>query len=195
MQIPYPESSDYVADGATAMENMATTIDETGLMFIDSTTIGSGVASVSMTNVFSSRFRNYKILLRINSASASVTNVYMQLDSSTGNYFSTTTFNQFDGTTTTDGNVSPGSLLSSGFLVGLLRNVRHFNAEMTIMSPQTNSRTAYQSRSTYQYPNNFGGISVSGGYHESTGQRTGFTIFPATGTITNGLIQVYGYLN
>ena len=68
---PYPESSDLVKDGATAIENLADAIDTTlgvytpatpGLVQIGSTISFSGVTSQSLNNVFTSAYRNYKII-------------------------------------------------------------------------------------------------------------------------------------
>ena len=68
---PYPESSDLVKDGATAIENLADAIDTTLGVFVPSnpgltlinTTSFSAVASQSVNDVFSATYDNYKILL------------------------------------------------------------------------------------------------------------------------------------
>jgi hypothetical protein len=66
---PYPESTDLVKDGATAIENLADAIDTTlgvftpstpGLSLI-STTSFSGVSSVSVNSVFSATYNSYII--------------------------------------------------------------------------------------------------------------------------------------
>ena len=44
-----------------------------GLVFIKSQTIGSGVSSVTVTNVFSSTFENYKVVTTGIAASGSAT--------------------------------------------------------------------------------------------------------------------------
>jgi len=62
MSIPYPESSDYVADGATAMENIATQVDaKTGMILLGSYT-GTSVSSLSVDDIFTSTFSYYRII-------------------------------------------------------------------------------------------------------------------------------------
>jgi hypothetical protein len=78
---PYPESTDLVKDGATAIENLADAIDTTlgvftpstpGLSLI-STTSFSGVASQSSDDVFSSTYDNYRILLKYTQSTSNTT--------------------------------------------------------------------------------------------------------------------------
>jgi hypothetical protein len=76
---PYPESTDLVKDGATAIENLADAIDTTLGVFVPSnpgltlinTTSFSGVSSVSVSNFANSTlYRFYKILLNLDNATA-----------------------------------------------------------------------------------------------------------------------------
>jgi hypothetical protein len=64
---PYPESTDLVKDGATAIENLADAIDTTLGVFVPSnpgltlinTTSFSGVSSISLpASTFTSTYRN-----------------------------------------------------------------------------------------------------------------------------------------
>ena len=65
MAIPYPESSDSVADGATAMENIATQVDaKTGLIVMSSQSF-SAVSYITIDGCFTSTFRNYRIVINI----------------------------------------------------------------------------------------------------------------------------------
>ena len=65
MAIPYPESSDYVADGATAMENIATQVDsKTGLIVMSSQSF-TAVSSLTIDGCFTSTFRNYRLVINI----------------------------------------------------------------------------------------------------------------------------------
>jgi hypothetical protein len=65
----YPESTDLVKDGATAIETLATNIDTTlgvyadpGLVLLNTTSF-SGVTAQAVNNVFSATYENYKIVL------------------------------------------------------------------------------------------------------------------------------------
>jgi hypothetical protein len=68
---PYPESTDLVKDGATAIENLADAIDTTLGVFVPSnpgltlinTTSFTGVSSQSINDVFSATYDNYRIII------------------------------------------------------------------------------------------------------------------------------------
>jgi hypothetical protein len=95
---PYPESTDLVKDGATAIENLADAIDTTLGVYSPATPMGvhlstvsfNGVASQSLNNVFSATYRNYRILVDFIPATTSgVVSLRMRAsgaDNSTSNY-------------------------------------------------------------------------------------------------------------
>jgi hypothetical protein len=83
---PVPTSTDYVKDGAVAIEALGDAIDATvfglpsaGLTLINATTIGTTVASVQIDNCFTSTYANYRIVVNINASSAADTNVLFRL--------------------------------------------------------------------------------------------------------------------
>ena len=94
----YPTSTDYVKDGATAIQTLATDVDTTlftalggaypGLRLVKKQTIGSGVSSVNVTSAFSATYENYKIIVNGGVGSAT-TAVAFKLGAST------TTYNEF----------------------------------------------------------------------------------------------------
>lgn len=62
MGIPYPESTDAVANGATAMENLATTVDtKAGLVKVGTYT-PTPATVISVSNAFDSKFANYLVI-------------------------------------------------------------------------------------------------------------------------------------
>lgn len=62
MSIPYPSSTDLVKDGATAMQNLATQVDNKSGLILLSTTSFSAVASVSLpANTFTTTYSKYLI--------------------------------------------------------------------------------------------------------------------------------------
>ena len=70
---PVPTSTDYVKDGATAIEALGDAIDATvfglaaGLKLINTTTF-SAVSSQSVNDVFSATYDNYKIVCQFSSS-------------------------------------------------------------------------------------------------------------------------------
>jgi hypothetical protein len=76
MGIAYPASTDLVKDGATNMGTIATTVDaKTGLVLISTTTF-SAVSQQIVTNCFSSLYKNYRVLVNIDSVSSTGAAVY-----------------------------------------------------------------------------------------------------------------------
>ena len=66
MGIPYPESTDLVANGASAMEDIATTVDaKSGLVKITRVEVGlTPVAGVNVPNAFSDKFDSYRVVVQ-----------------------------------------------------------------------------------------------------------------------------------
>ena len=65
---PVPTSTDYVKDGATAIEALGDAIDatvfglgSTGLTLVKTQTIGTAVSTVVVTGAFSTNYDNYQI--------------------------------------------------------------------------------------------------------------------------------------
>jgi hypothetical protein len=119
---PYPESTDLVKDGATAIENLADAIDTTlgvftpstpGLSLI-STTSFSGVSSVSLPNgTFTSTYANYQIVVNTNLVSNTTLQFRMRLagtDNTANSYVSQLTFASGGSTTVTNTTSTVGSL-------------------------------------------------------------------------------------
>jgi hypothetical protein len=121
---PYPESTDLVKDGATAIENLADAIDTTlgvyadpGLVLINTTSF-SGVASQALTaDTFTSAYDNYLIVLKL-SAATSDANVFLKMrasgvDSSVNYYYAYLGLTSSNITLNKNGsNVTDGFLLS-----------------------------------------------------------------------------------
>ena len=198
---PYPESSDYVADGATAIENLADAVDTTvgdiddkmGLILVGFYQLPGQVSSLTLTNVFSADYDSYLVIFNCDSANASHRNVYMQMGSTISGYLSSYTFAFFSGSMASDGSISPGTLLNTGFFLGTVRQSRGANFHATVHRPYRNTRTAGHCSYIYQYPNQYGGTGNTGYMLENTTSYTDLTILPDAGTVGAGSVRVYGY--
>ena len=91
---PVPTSSDYVKDGASAIEALGDAIDATvfglptaGLTLVKSQVIGSGVSTVAVTSAFSTTYENYLIQISGSSASAGGAELRMTLNNSAGSTY------------------------------------------------------------------------------------------------------------
>ncbi len=157
-----------------------------GLVLISSTTIGSAVSSVVVSNAFSATYDNYKII--ISGGVGSTTDyIYLRLGASATNYYDKLIYGAYASGATVSGagnsNVSlfsyPGNLTTSS----LYMNV-------DLMNPFLTKPTAISS--------NLAGGLVSGagiyaGYHSTAASYTDFTVAATSGTMTGGTIKVYGY--
>jgi hypothetical protein len=184
-QLCYLESTNVVQyyDGAT----WATVgpVSASGLTLISSTTIGSAVASVTVSSAFSSTYDNYKIIISGGTCSTS-TGLNMQLGSTTTGYYGAQSYVTYSsGSTATDGRNNQASYINMG---SARPNFLHLDVDL--LMPNAASRTIYNG----WYINEAqGGYSV--GVLDNTTSYTAFTVSPGSGTITGGTIRVYGYQN
>lgn len=189
---PYPESTDFVTDGAQAIEDLATSVDsKMGLYHITTQSIGS--SGLDVNGCFTSAFYSYRIIINISSAS-NVTSFYMRLrnagtNNTTSNYYWSYAQSIIGATN----NVSTGP--DSGWRIVSLRTSSFpSHVSMDIYGPQLSQKTMYTSFATAD--NNGGGSWAAwagGGIFDLTNQFDSFTIFPSAGTITTGRVSVYGY--
>lgn len=190
MGIPYPESTDYVADGATAMQNLAEKVDEkTGLVFIKSETLpssGTLPSSIEITDVFSADFDTYYIDISRLKHSANQPDIAVRLGTAATDYYWAGIYlGVFSGslttarsTSTTSMSIASGNNAGTGSYGFILRDP--YKASVTTMNSLNISPAWW---TVYQ------------GYHSTASSYTSFTLLPSSGTISEGTIRVYGYLN
>jgi hypothetical protein len=213
-----PQSTDLVKDGATAIAALGQDIDtafvdfkggttgqvlkktsgtdldvewgtaSSGLTLINTTSF-SGVSSQSVSDVFSTTYDNYKIIVAANSSTAANSlRVRMRVsgaDNSTSNYF----FAGFQlNSNASTGVAFSGETQTSGQLVILDANVRML-ATMDVLNPFLTEKTVFTGfgQRVGNHNMNMSFVEV-----ELTTSFTGFTLFPASGTMT-GTVSVYGY--
>jgi len=146
------------------------------------------VSSVSLNDVFSSTYENYAILLNITSATIADA-ILMRLrvsgsDNSSSNYYWSLIYQNFSGATSPLGANSNG--LTTSFRVGYSSSTTR--AFIQLLSPFATSQTSFNSDAG-NHNNDF---ALNGGNTSVTTSYTGFTIIPASGTLT-GTLSVYGY--
>jgi len=194
----YPTSTDYVKDGATAIQTLATDIDTTlwtalgaaypGLRLIKKQTIGSAVASVSVTSAFSTTYDAYKVIIAGGVASSTTCDLHLSLTGQATNYYSAYSYVQYNSAVVAAviNNNTTGAFTNagSGTTNGLSMNCDIINPFLTAptsfmaFSPQMNAGRASLANS---------------GLNTGATSATGLTIATSTGTITGGTIYVYGY--
>jgi hypothetical protein len=198
----YPESTDLVKDGATAIETLATDIDTTlgvyapstpGLTLINTTSF-SGVSSQSINDVFSATYQNYLILLNIDTVAASNQLSFRMrvggADNTSANYkWQKATFGVSGALT--------GAGSGTGALANLM-NVASISGTYTapviinIFNPFETDHTSVLAQSTYFDALANHATTYAGGQTSVTTSYTGFTFFSGT---FSGTVRVYGYNN
>ena len=193
-----PTSTDYVKDGATAIETLGDDIDSTlwtalggaypGLRLVKKQTIGSGVTSVTVSNCFSATYDDYLIKVTGGVATGQ-TEHWLSLTGISGatDYYSTLQYQSYGATTPLAGsnNFSYWYWTGNG-------STSNLTAQIDVTSPFQTKVKTYSSK--YHGLIAAGGISgSSSGFCNSTASATGFTWTQNTGTMTGGTIYVYGY--
>ena len=156
-----------------------------GLVFISRTTIGSAVSSVTLSNIFSADYDNYRILISGGSGS---TNAFLQFS--------------FSGAATAAYNyqILYGAWNSTASAAGASGTDPHF-PYMGTMTPTSlqgcvDIQSPYLTEQTflgsfYARPGHIGAVTAN--VLNDTSSYTGVTLSPASGTFSDGNIDVYGY--
>jgi hypothetical protein len=192
-----PDDTALVKDGAAAIRTLGSSIDtslntalgtkKAGLVLLNTTSF-SAVASQSINDVFSATYDNYRIVINQN---ASVdTSFYFRLrvagaDNTASNYawvkFLYRSGIQIDSGNGSDTfwNLATNSVVRRGLIT------------IDIGQPFATQNTVFNTQFSWSDAS-FQVSGIAGGNTSVTTSYTGFTIFPASGTIT-GEVSVYGY--
>jgi hypothetical protein len=164
-----------------------TYLANSGLVYVTSTTIGSAVSSVTITNVFSSTYDNYRIMVSGSVATNADSSIRVRPgnDTTAGSYFSGGLYVKYDGT-------SPGYVVNNGTTTGIevaLTDTTNTAFAFDLMSPNlaTHTRTVSGICAGTQFTSAYSGV------HKVATAYTSITIAVASGTLTGGTITVMGY--
>jgi hypothetical protein len=189
MGIVYPSSTDLVKDGATAMGTISTTVDaKTGMVLLN-TTAFSATSQQIVTNVFSTNFDNYKIIVNVTAFSGNTLGTYTRFGTSgtsntnasydnNGYYIDTSTPQALNVPNNT---FIYSSLKAAGNTNTLSFDLDIFNPFATQLTNFIGSSTEASGRATTIY-----------GTFDATTSFTDVVIYPSANNMT-GTISVYGY--
>jgi hypothetical protein len=189
-----PTSTDYVKDGATAIETLGDDVDaflgtafnsklHPGLVLIKTQTIGTGVSSVTVSNAFSATYNQYRIIITDGTMSGANYG-YLKLGASAASYYFAAPAFTWAGAASGLAANNASSFLYSwwGFLNGL-------DLTIDVKNPFSTSYTVINSSL-----NTANGYAAGGGTHTVAASYTDFTIGSiGAQTLTGGTIAVYGY--
>jgi hypothetical protein len=166
--------------------NTAAYMNSIGLWKISTTTIGTGVSSVNISNVFTSDYDRYKIIVQGVDFSASAANAYLQLFFNGTNYYSAVNYQQAASYTLGTTGIAAGFV----WMVGITGDI-FSQYEIDLTSPLGTSWKLGQSTFTAgDSVASYGGSTRLWNTNSTT--STGFSFYPSTGTMTGGTITIYG---
>ena len=155
-----------------------------GLQLVKTQTIGTGVASVGVTDAFSATYDNYKIV--VSGGVGSTSSIFkMVLGSSGTAYYTAMLYASYANTPLADSGSNTATWVNIGNIdttgLSIIMDINNpFLAKNTSFSCGV-SRTGYAGHTS--------------GLHAVASSFTSFTISPDAGTLTGGTIRVYGYRN
>ena len=156
-----------------------------GLVYITSTTVGSGVSSVTVSNCFSSTYDNYRIVYTGGTQSSN-TQTALRLGSSTTGYSGSIQYVIYTGgaapAQASDNNGDKFTWAGGGDSISVIVVCDLFGPYAT-----AHTRIAVPNVTYSILAGTYAGI------HGVSTSYTGFTILPGSGTLTGGTITVYGY--
>ena len=162
-----------------------TYLNNGGLVYVTSTTVGSGVSSVTISNCFSSTYDNYKVLWTGGTTSASGSGYIQLAGITTGLYYGALPFYA-------TGTSSYGAVSDSGSTVW--RYCGGGNATVGLMNLDICAPYIAKTKTIQAWYTRVGYAGFYTGYCDSIASSTGFTIGNTDwGTMTGGTITVYGY--
>ena len=159
------------------------------LTLVASQTIGTGVASVSVSNCFSSTYENYLITASGGVGSTNLS-LRMTLGSTAAGYYQAGQRNYYDGSAVFQINLNNAAYWEFG-----IASANTIDMSAQIFQPNTAKRTSFVSAQAITLAANTGFNQFAGGFLNDATQYTGFTLTTSAGTVTGGTIRVYGYQN
>lgn len=165
-----------------------TYLANSGLVYVTSTTVGTAVATVTVSNCFSSTYDNYRIIVSGVDCSTASNGVSLKFNNSSGSTYSCTLSWRDYATGTTSGTFRSAS--SDGLVIGLSGGNDDTFITLDVGQPFAAKYTPvrYDGAATdYNY--------WGGGVDKNAASQTGFTLGLVSGgvTFTGGVITVMGY--
>lgn len=157
-----------------------------GLVLIKTQTIGTTVASVTVTDAFSATYDNYLVTISGGVASTTGT-IRTTLGAAATAYYSKTLYGSYSDNTVLGFGQSNLTFWSNAGT--LTTNLISYNAKFV---------NPYLAKNSQIFSESAGALTTEayysfGGYLADTTSYTAFTLTASTGTMTGGTIRVYGY--
>ena len=176
----------FTADSVLTASDTNTFLANSGLVYIKSQTVGTGVSSVNVTSAFSTDYDNYRILYTNGLSSATAIGINLKIGTVITGYYSGLVNVNYSTSAVTGIGQDNQAIWNN---VGGSGAASYVNFDCDIYSPFLARWKFFASRAVH-----LGSVFGTGnGLNISTSSITDFTISPASGTLTGGQITVYGY--
>jgi hypothetical protein len=164
-----------------------TTTNPNGLELIKTQTVGTSVASVSVTDAFSSTYDDYRVMY-MGGTGSGASSMSLTLTGSTASYYAAVTGANYTGGTSSINDNNASSWSFAGIVT------TNFNSlDVNLYGPFLTRRTGMQISGRVDMRTD-GASFIGGGWHNVAASYTGFTI-ASSQNMTGGTIRVYGYRN
>lgn len=163
-----------------------TYLANSGLVYVTSQTVGTGVASVTVSSAFSSTYDNYKIVMSGGTCSASAI-INMTLGGSATGYYGILMYSTYVSATPLAAAINNSTAMS--YVGGCGTAGQAMVADFDLCGPYL---AAYSRIVGAQYSDG-SYYGTTQGEHRVATSYSSFALFPNTGTLTGGTITVYGY--
>jgi len=161
-----------------------TYLANSGLVYIKQQTVGSAVASVTVSDAFSATYDNYKIIWS-GGTQSNDTNNQLRLGSTTTGYYGAFVYSLYSSATPLsvgDNNENAFRFAGGGASNSAACNIEIFNPFSSYRTRLTSTNVVYSTLA-----------GMYNGVLADTTSYTAFTLLPSAGTLTGGIIYVYGY--
>ena len=165
----------------------AAAMDSIGLWLVKTVTIGSGVASVPVTDAFSANYDSYRVV--ISNGVGSLINPTLNII-----FGATVTNYEYAYGAFANGLAAGVGSTTGTFIPTGQSNTNITSASFDVLNPFLARYTVVFGGNSYDL-NNQQSRGPYNGVLKNTTSYTDFTISPASGTLTGGTIRVYGYRN
>jgi hypothetical protein len=165
-----------------------------GLTLINTTSF-SAVASQSINDVFSSTYKNYRIIMELDGTVGASNQFLMRLRNAGSDL--TSTYNsemKFSAYASASNSFNDNANATDRWILGLIPNAgdSRFTASIDLCNPFTSLSKTISGMSTGSKSGAYRGFAIFGGENSTLSSYSGFTIYPASGNMT-GSVSVYGY--
>lgn len=199
---PTPADTDLVKNGADAIRDLGDAVDtamntalgtkKAGMVLLNTTSF-SGVVTQSISDVFSTTYDNYKLVLRLSSAGAAGNlNFRFRVsgaDNTANEYYSGFSFDRFTNATGNGG----GNPLTAFVLPAMTSGGTLLSFDLDVFDPFKSTIGTLISYHGLGQDATSGYSSVGAGFHNVVSSFTGFTLINNGGNLGTGIISVYGF--